>query len=424
MLPKEIRPGSGGFIAKCKRASPESAGAVSDGQHPGSAETDERRAESLRSGAELAPDFLPPLELLVDLDLDDKQPQAALRRVQEQIERRPKVPELQLLLAKIYLQQEDLAQAETTLLKIIELAPQLQTPYMLLARIYLSSGKTQQALDKLNSYVARTNDAPTQLQIGIIQDSLKNYPAAREAYEKALAANPKFGPALNNLAYLYCENLDQVGKAQELAERARQLYPADPSIADTLGWVFYRKGDFPKALTLLAEAATAAPNEPEIQYHLGMVRYALGQEGAARSALEMAVKSDKNFSGKEKARQNLAILAIDRSFLIPAGPSEKRLAKIPMIPSLVRLAGIHIRNGAPGRRPSGPTSKRLRVNQRTPSFWPASARLLAAPAAKNSERPWDTPKTRTPPPPKMPGFRNYSATSPVKPEITNGRPAC
>ena len=349
--------------------------------------SDARKACS--QALELAPDFLPPLELLVDLDLADKQPQAALKRVQEQIERRPKVPELQLLLAKIYLQQEDLAQAETTLLKIIELAPQLQTPYMLLARIYLSSGKTQQALDKLNSYVARTNDAPTQLQIGIIQDSLKNYPAAREAYEKALAANPKFGPALNNLAYLYCENLDQVGKAQELAERARQLYPADPSIVDTLGWVFYRKGDFPKALTLLAEAATAAPNEPEIQYHLGMVRYALGQEGAARSALGMAVKSDKNFSGKEKARQNLAILAIDPKASDPAAQTqlEKRLTEDPNDSiALVRLAGIHIRNGAP-EKALKTYEQALAVNPKNAFVLASLARLLAAPGSlKNSEK--------------------------------------
>lgn len=337
---------------------------------------------------ELGPDSLPPLELLVDLDLTDKQPEAALKRVKEQIERRPGVPELQLLLAKIYVSQEDYTQAEAALLKSIAIAPDLRAPYVLLARIYLSSGKTQQALDKLNSFVARTNDAAALLQIGIIQDSLTNYPAARDAYEKALAVNPDFGAALNNLAYLYCENFGQIDKALELAERARRLYPAAPAMADTLGWILYRKGEYPKALALLAEAATAAPNEPEIQCHLGMVRYALGQEGPARSALENAVKSDKDFPWKEKARQCLAILAIDPKSSDPAAQSqlEKRLAEEPNDSiALVRLAGIHNRNGAPEKAIKA-YEQALARNPRNAVILASLARLHAAPGSLNSPK--------------------------------------
>lgn len=297
---------------------------------------------------ELAPDFLPPLEKLVDLDIADKKPEAALERINAQIERRPAIPELQLLLAKVYLSQTNFTQAEATLLKAVQMAPDLRTSYLLLAQLYVSSGKAQQALDKLNAFVVRTNDVPALMQIGMIQESLTNYSAARTAYEKLLTVNPRFAAALNNLAYLYCEQFNELDKAVGLAEQARQLFPADPSVADTLGWIVYRKGDYLRALSLLTQASSALPEETEIECHLGMVRYQLGQEGPARLALQHALEGKKDFPGKDEARRRLAILAIDPQSADPAAQAllEKRIAADPTDPiALERLAAVYNRKG-------------------------------------------------------------------------------
>jgi putative PEP-CTERM system TPR-repeat lipoprotein len=335
---------------------------------------------------ELAPDFLLPLEGLVDFDLADKNPQAALDRVHKQLERRPSVPELILLQAKIYLAQKDFSQAEAALLKAIQLAPDLRTSYLLLAQLYVASNKTQQALDKLNAFVARTNDAPALLQIGLIQESLKNYSAARDAYEKLLALSPKFAAALNNLAYLYSEHFNQLDKAAQLAEQAQRLYPADPSVADTLGWIYYRKADYPRALSVLTQAAATAPNEPEIQCHLGMVRYALGQEAPARLALQRGLEGDKDFPEKDAARRRLAILAIDPESSAPATQSllEKRVAEDPNDPiALVRLAGVFIRNGTPDKAIKA-YQQALTQNPKNAYALTSLAQLYSAPGALNN----------------------------------------
>jgi len=301
----------------------------------------------------LAPDSLPPLELLVNLDLADKQPKAALDRVQKQIERRPEVPELQLLLARIYHIQKDYTQAEAVLLKAIEIAPDLQTAYVMLGQIYMASNKTQQALDKLNGFVARmTNAAPALLQIGIIQQSLTNYTAARDAYERVLNVNTDSTIALNNLADLYCEHFNQIDKAAQLAEQAHRLDPTSYTMADTLGWILYRKADYPKALSVLTQATAAAPNEPEGQCHLGLVCYALGKEAPAKEAFKQALKGTNDFSGKVEARMRAAILAIDPKSPDPATQSllEKRVAEDPSDAiALVRLAGIFNQNGTPDK---------------------------------------------------------------------------
>jgi tetratricopeptide (TPR) repeat protein len=337
----------------------------------------------------LAPDFLPPLGQLVDLDLADKQPQAALDRVQKQIERRPAVPELQLLLARICLNQKDYTQAEAAVLKAIEIAPDLQTSYMMLARMYISSHKTQQALDKLNGLVARrTNAAPALLQIGIIQESLTNYSAARDAYERVLNLNTNFAVALNNLAYLYCEHFNQIDKAAQLAEQAHRLYPTDYAMADTLGWILYRKADYPRALSALTQATAAAPNEPEGQCHLGLVCYALGQEGPARLAFERAFQGDKDFPAKDEARRRVAILTIDPKSADPATQSllEKRVAEDPNDAiALVRLAGIFNRNGTPDKAIKA-YEQALARNPKNAYVLTSLARLYSAAGSLNNPR--------------------------------------
>src|SRR2546423_1386105 len=127
------------------------------------------------------------------------------------------------------------------------------------------------------------------MQIGMIQNEITNYVAAREAYEKLLALNPRFTPALNNLANLCYERFDQLDKAYEYARRAREFLPNDPFVADTVGWLLYQKGDYGHALSPIQEAAAKLPEEPEVQFHLGMTYYMLDQVESARAPLQRAL---------------------------------------------------------------------------------------------------------------------------------------
>ena len=139
----------------------------------------------------------------------------------------------------------------------------------------------------------------------------KNYTAARDAYEKLLAINGNNALALNNLAVVYSERFDQIDKALDLAKRARTNFPNNPNFADTLGWVMFRKGDYRNALPLLQEGAAKLTDNPEVQYHLAMAHYMLGDEAAATTALQKAVQLPSAFPQKEEAQQRLAILTMD-----------------------------------------------------------------------------------------------------------------
>jgi tetratricopeptide (TPR) repeat protein len=182
--------------------------------------------------------------------------------------------------------------------------------------------------------------------IGMIHDQQKNYEAAREAYEKVLALDPKFSPALNNLAYLYSEHLGQLDKAYETARTAKELLPTDPATADTFGWILYKRGQYSWALSLLQESAEKLSSEPEVQFHLGMAYYMMGEEEPARIALQRALQMNKEFRGKDEAAKSLTVLSYNVETVGTEARAglEKRLAERPDDPvALARLAIIYER---------------------------------------------------------------------------------
>ena len=65
--------------------------------------------------------------------------------------------------------------------------------------------------------------------------------------------------ALNNLACLYTERLNDLDKAYDLARKAHDLQGNDPAIADTFGWVLSKRGEYQQALAILQESAAKAP---------------------------------------------------------------------------------------------------------------------------------------------------------------------
>ena len=298
---------------------------------------------------EISPDYLPAVERLVDLDLADKQYAAAIDRVQKVIDKDPKLAQPWALKAKIYLAQRDFAHAESDLLKAIELDPNLEPAYELLAQLYVASNRQEEAIAKLTAFVENNKAVPALMQLAMINEQVKHFDAARDAYEKLLTVAPNFPLALNNLAVLYSEHLGQLDKAYDLAKKAKEAANEQPHINDTLGWILFKRGDYSNALPLLQEGAGKLPDSPEIQFHLGMAHYMLGEEEPARLALQKAADAVKDFPQKDEARRRLTLLAI------PVGTAnaavrtelENYLRQTPNDPAaLMRLAEIQQRDGA------------------------------------------------------------------------------
>jgi len=90
-----------------------------------------------------------------------------------------------------------------------------------------------------------------------------------------------------------------------LAERAHEKMPDNPAIADTLGWIYYKKGLYLKAIGLFQNALRQSPQSVPIRYHLAMAYLKKGEKKLAKKELETIIKSPLDSSYKEEARKVL-----------------------------------------------------------------------------------------------------------------------
>jgi tetratricopeptide (TPR) repeat protein len=260
----------------------------------------------------LTPENFQATEQLIELDILTKDLSKAHERVQKLIEQKPDFAGGHFLLGRIYAIEGAWARAQAELLKTIDLDASLSRAYDLLISTYVASGNLPEAINRLEAKLAKKpDDQSSLLSLAVIYEKTSAFPKAREAYEKLLALNPDFVPALNNLAVLFTDQFNQLDKAEEFARKARTLRPDDPSVADTLGWILYKRADYNQAMALFSESARKMPDSPEVQFHLGMASYMMGKTEEARTALQKAVASPSDFSGKEEARKRLALLGSD-----------------------------------------------------------------------------------------------------------------
>jgi tetratricopeptide (TPR) repeat protein len=225
------------------------------------------------------------------------------------IQKDPKSPVGSFFEARVYHAQQDWAAAEAALQKSIELDPNFGDAYGLLIATYLAADQLPQASGRLEEIVRR-NPASTQglMLLGLVKERLSDFPRAAEAYEKLIAITPDSAAALNNLAYLYAEHLNQPQKAVELGRRARAAQPGDAPITDTLGWALFKAQDYPQALAMFQESAPVLADLPEAQFHLGMASYMMGRRDEAKAAFERALAMGKEFAGKAEAQRRLELL--------------------------------------------------------------------------------------------------------------------
>jgi tetratricopeptide (TPR) repeat protein len=278
----------------------------------------------------------------------EKQYETAMKRAQNQIDKTPNEALPRVWRAKIYRAQSDLPRAEADLLKATELDPALEMAYLLLADIYVTSGKPEQAIERLSAFAQKDRSVRALIQLALIHQRLGHFAAARDTYEKLLTVQPNSLLALNNLATLYSDHLKQPDMALTWARKAKELYPTEPHVADSLGWILLKRGDYGNALQLLRDSARQLSGRPEVQYHLGIAHYMLGEEEASRVALQQAIDSADEFEGKVEARRQLAILAIDvaKANVAVRAELENYLRERPADPvALFRLAELQERDG-------------------------------------------------------------------------------
>jgi putative PEP-CTERM system TPR-repeat lipoprotein len=241
---------------------------------------------NLESALQRAPASPGVLFELARLELRENQVVAARRRLDEidtlQLAE-PQINEQQLTLLRA-----DVLQAENSLDAAADLYATLaregsRDAVIRLITLAVRRDQNDLALAESARWLsARPDDVGVRLLRADVLLRTADNEAAIEDYQiVAGASNPV---ALNNLAWLYLQKDDS--RALATAQRAYELAPENPDIADTLGWILVQQGQAAEGLKYLEQSVEGRSDNPSVRYHLAQAHADLGDPERALTLLE------------------------------------------------------------------------------------------------------------------------------------------
>ena len=238
-------------------------------------------------------------------------------------------------LGRAFWQQQKYADAETAFRKQIEVTPLDKWAHGNLGLMLVDWRKYKEAIPELEQGISLNSDDEFeyQLALGRAYLNLKTNDKAMAAFDRAMKLEPG-QRTWNDVAYFLAEAKVELDKAQQYAESAvtavetelrntdlDRLRPADlqnvAAVAadwDTLGWVYFQKGDLDRAQKYIS-AAWVLEQHGEVGYHLGLIYEKNGKNddairlyaqaaGSMRTVPE-AAESLERLVGKDKAAKFL-----------------------------------------------------------------------------------------------------------------------
>lgn len=112
---------------------------------------------------------------------------------------------------------------------------------------------------------------------GICEERSKQWNKAEADMRKALELQPEQPHVLNYLGYSWIDQGINLDEGMKMIKRAVDQRPDDGYIVDSLGWAYYRIGNYEEAVKNLERAIDLKPEDPTINDHLGDAYWRVGR---------------------------------------------------------------------------------------------------------------------------------------------------
>ncbi len=141
---------------------------------------------------------------------------------------------------------------------------------------------------------------------GICYERTDAWQLAENDFKKALELEPEQPLVLNYLGYSWIDIGINLDEALDMVKRAVGQRPDDGYIVDSLGWAYYRLGDFKRAVEELERAVELRPDDSVINEHLGDAYWRVGRLVEARFQWDHALAMEPEEADIEKIEVKLA----------------------------------------------------------------------------------------------------------------------
>jgi len=229
----------------------------------------------------------------------------ALALCDQRLKANPEEAFAHYLKGRVYSRMKKYDSAKKAFEKAAEIDPMWPEAGNSLAAVYLLQEKKKEAIDHFEETLAHNPKNPTAiLVLGRLYEERKEYDKAIEVYENGVGKVPGFWSAANRLAFLSADratSVETLDRALKIASAAYRMKPGQAAIIDTLGWIYYKKGETERALHLYEKLIAAAPEDPVVNYHMGVVLKKSGDIDTAKEKLQIATRGEAKFYGRDHA---------------------------------------------------------------------------------------------------------------------------
>jgi tetratricopeptide (TPR) repeat protein len=215
-------------------------------------------------------------------------------------------------------------------------APESRDAAVTLAELLRDTDKVDDAVRVLDTLIARPSSASDWRLLflrGTIQAEAGRKVLSEKDVAAALVIAPDQPELLNYLGYMWIDRGDNLPKALEMVKKAVALQPRSGAIIDSLGWGYYRMGDYGLAVTTLERAVLLEPADPDVNDHLGDAYWKVGRKIEAQFQWARVLTLDSSDEAKAKAQAKLKN-GLDA---VPAAPVAEAATAKP--PAAVATAG-------------------------------------------------------------------------------------
>jgi tetratricopeptide (TPR) repeat protein len=258
-----------------------------------------QKAVSLKKGHTLA------FEGLLNILLIQNQKTSAISLMEDQIKADPLSPNLLLLNGTLLYNNNRLEDALVFFRKVQEIAPDMPAAYMMEALTLKALGRFEEEIALKYKDIAHkeTVKPSSQMVLAALLEISGDIEGAKDAYRRVLQLSPDFPPAANNLAWILANdnNPDSLEEAMNLAQLAKEKQSSDPNIADTLGWVYYKKRQYYNAALQFQQAIEKSPTTPEFYYHLALALNEQNKKQDTINAVKKSLEIGNSFPERDQA---------------------------------------------------------------------------------------------------------------------------
>jgi tetratricopeptide (TPR) repeat protein len=249
----------------------------------------------------------------------------AIEVLREQVKIDPFEEYAYSLLGRIYWQQQDYTHSEEAFRKQIEVTPLDQYAHSSLGSMLVEARKYKDAIPELERAISLDPESEMlHVSLGRAYLSLGETQKAIASFENAIKLD-RSPITLNNVAYFLSEKGAQLDKAQQYAESAvtsmanslRNVETANLTLEDlgnvsslaaywdTLGWVYFQKGDLDTAEKYI-KAAWLLQQHGDVGHHMGMIAEKRGKKD---EAISLYAQGTAALRSAPEARESLSRLA-------------------------------------------------------------------------------------------------------------------